>query len=163
MKFQCTNEHKQIEWDDAKIVSCKYQNNILEFVLQSAIIKAHNSQNARFQDMVCNEIILQLKNAEIVRVVREGMKYYDANGTLQREIPDEDIPAPGQSAILKRVAGGTIFTTVEDEVAQGYALELGIDIPKEEEEDEIDTFWLCVTFDESYACWERYCSPAEGN
>lgn len=161
MKFQCTNEHSEMRFDDAGILSFKCEDKVLEFTFQGAVIKAKNSQNARFQDMVCGEIILQLKNAEIVRIVKEGMKYYDADGTLQKEVMDEDVPAPAQGSVLKRIATGTVFTTVEDEVSQGYALEFGIDVPKEEQDDEVDTFWLCVTFDESVACWERYCSPAE--
>lgn len=163
MKFQCINEHGGMEFDDAGIVSFKCEDKILEFVFQGAVIKAENSQNARFQDMVCGEIILQLKNAEIVRIVKEGMKYYDADGTLIREIPDEDIPAPAQGSMLRRISEGTVFTTVEDERQQGYALEFGIDVPREGEEEDVDTFWLCVTFDESVACWERYCSPAGEN
>ena len=37
---------------------------------------------------------------------------------------------PAQDAVLARVAGGTVFTTVEAQVSQGKGLELGIDIPR---------------------------------
>lgn len=161
MKFRCVNELDQLGFDDAGILSFRYENGILEFTFEGALVKAKNSQNARYQDMVCGEIILQLENARIARIVKEGMKYYDADGELQREISDEDIPAPAQSSVLKRIAGGTVFTTVEDDVKEGYATEFGIDVPREEEEDEVDTFWLCLTYDKSVACWDRYCSPAE--
>lgn len=161
MKFQCINEHNHLTFDDAGIISFAWEGGMLAFTFQGAVVKAENSQNARFQDMYCGEIVLQLKGAQIVRIVKEGMKYYDADGTLQREIPDEDVPVPAQSSVLKRIAGGTVFTTVEDQVEEGYALEFGIDVPKEGEEEEMDTFWLCVTFAESAAAWDRYCSPAE--
>lgn len=161
MKFRSVNELSQLGFDDAVIISFKYEEEMLEFTFQGALVRAKNSQNARFQDMYCGEIILQLDNAKIARIVKEGMKYYDANGELQREIPDEDIPAPAQLRVLQRISGGTVFTTVEDDVKEGYAVEFGIDVPKEDEEDAVDTFWLCVTFDKSVACWDRYCSPAE--
>ena len=41
-----------------------------------------------------------------------------------------------RDAVLARVAGGTVFTTVEAQVSQGKGLELGIDIPKEEDPEE---------------------------
>lgn len=159
MKFQCKDEIHHLGFDDSVILGLKCEDQLLEFTFQGATVKAGNSQNERYQDMFCGEIILQLKNARIARLVKEGMKYYDADGRLQREVPDEDVPAPAQQTVLKRLAKGKIFTLVEDKVPQGYAYEFGIDVPREEDEEEIDTFWLCVTFDESVACWDRYCGP----
>lgn len=161
MKFRCRNELNQLCFDDSEIMELKYEGSILEFRFRGAAVKAENSQNTRYQDMYCGEIILQLKNAVIARLVKEGLKYYDADGKLQREVPDEDVPAPAQTAVLKRLAKGRVFTTVEDEVPEGYAFEFGIDVCSREDEEEVDTFWLCVTFDESEAGWERYCGPVE--
>lgn len=161
MKFECVNELDQLVFDDSGVIAYRMDGENMEFTFQGAMVKAKNSQNARYQDMYCGELVLQLKNARIARLVKEGMKYYDADGMLQKEIPDEDVPAPAQSAVLQRIAGGKIFTVVHDDVKEGYAVEFGIDIPKEEDEEEIDTFWLCVTFGESIAGWDRYCSPVE--
>ncbi len=163
MKFQCVNELEQFSFDDFGIVSLHIGEDVIEFTLQGALVKAGNSRNARYQDMYCGEIILQLENAKIARFVKEGMKYYDANGNLQKEIPDEDVPVPAQAPLLKRMTDGTVFTVVHDEVEDGYASEFGIDIPSEEDEEEVDTFWLCITYEKSVAGWERYCNPAEEN
>lgn len=161
MKFRCKDEINQLSFDDSVILGLKCEEQLLEFTFEGATVKAGNSQNSRYQDMSCGEIVLQLKNARIVRLVKEGMKYYDADGRLQNEVPDEDVPAPAQPGVLKKIAKGKVFTTVEDQVPQGYAYEFGVDVPREEDEEEIDTFWLCVTFDESVACWDRYGSPVE--
>ncbi len=159
MKFQCVNELNQICFDDSNILEFSFLEDRMEFTFNGAVIKAKNSQNSRYQDMFCGEILLRLENARIARFMKEGLKYYDANGMLQREIPDEDVPAPAQEAVLKRLTKGTVFTVVEDTVETGYAYEFGIDVPKEEEEEEIDTYWLCVLFEKSVAGWERYQSP----
>lgn len=161
MKFTCVNEMEQLSFDDSEILELKNENNRMEFTFNGATIKAKNSQNGRFQDMYCGEIILQLKNAEIARVVKEGMKYYDANGNLQKEIPDEDVPVLEQMAVLKRIGSGKIFTVVTVEQPTGYAYEFGIDVPGEEDEEEVDTFWLCVKCTGTTAMWDRYCNPAE--
>lgn len=161
MKFQCKDEINQLDFDDSEILNVTCENNQLEFTLQGATVKAGNTQNGRYQDMYCGEIVLQLKNAKIARLVKEGMKYYDADGNLLNQVPDEDVPAPAHSSVLKRIAKGKIFTTVEDQVPDGYAYEFCVDVPQLEDEEEVDTFWLCVTFDESLACWDHYCSPVE--
>lgn len=161
MKFRCTNEMEQLCFDDSEIQELKLEERQMEFTFNGAMIKAGNSQNARFQDMYSNTIVLQLENTEIVRIMKEGMKYYDANGVLQKEIPNEDVPAPAQTAVIKRLAKGKVFTVVTAAVESGFAYEFGIDVPQKEDEEEVDTFWLCVTCEKTIAKWERYSSPAE--
>lgn len=159
MKFQCINEMEQICFDDSRILSFSFREGRMEFTLNGAVIKAGNSQNARYQEMGCGEILLRLENVTIGRLMKEGLKYYDANGTLLREIPDEDVPAPAQGAVLNRLAQGTVFTVVQDTAEKGFACEFGIDVPRQEDEEEIDTYWLCVLFEKSIASWERYQGP----
>jgi hypothetical protein len=161
MKFQTRDEINNFSFDDAKILSLRMQDDTISFTFNGALVKAGNSQNARFQDMYCGEITLLLEGAKIVRLMKEGMKYYDADGKLQKEIPNEDVPAPAQQGVLERLKSGTVFTAVEDEVKDGYAYEFGIDVPQLQDDEEVDTFWLCIVFGHSLATWERYCSPAE--
>lgn len=161
MKFKCINEMEQLSFDDSQVLAFKVEDQRMEFTFSGAMIKAGNSQNGRYQDMYCGEIILQLKNAEIARFVKEGLKYYDADGNLLKEIADEDVPAPARSAVITRFTEGKVFTVVTDSMESGYAYEFGIDVPREDDEEEEDTFWLCVTCDETIAMWDRYCSPAD--
>ena len=44
------------------------------FTFGGATVKAGNSQNGRFQDMYCGEITLTLLQAQMKRLVKEGMK-----------------------------------------------------------------------------------------
>lgn len=161
MKFRSIDEMNQISFDDSGIEELRVQGNLLVAAFSGATIKAGNSQNARYQDMYCARIELRLENVRIARLLKEGLRYYDADGSLLREVPDEDVPAPAQEAVLLRLAKGTVFTTVEDQVEEGYAYEFGIDVPGEDDEEETDTFWLCVLFDRSVASWERYTGPAD--
>lgn len=96
------------------------------------------------------------------RLVKEGMKYYDADGNLQREIPDEDVPEPAVESVVSRFEKGTVFTVVLGEIDGRKSAEFGIDVPQEEDEEEVDTYWFCVVFEKSEASWDRYCSPTEG-
>ena len=162
MRFQAVDEMKQFSFDDSGILELNIREGQAEFMLDGAIVKAKNSQNSRYQDMCCGEITLLLENVKIARLMKEGMKYYDADGNMIREIPDEDVPAPTQPAVLRRLSGGRIFTVVEDEVDSGYAYEFGIDVPQEQDEEEVDTFWLCLFFEHATAMWDRYCCPSDG-
>lgn len=130
MKFHCKNELSLLSFDEAVVKEFKIEKDTIQMQFSGGVVKADNSQNGRFQDMFCGEITLWLHQAKLVKIVKEGMKYYDANGVLQEEIPNEDVPVPAQDAVLARVAGGTVFTTVEAQVSQGKGLELGIDIPR---------------------------------
>lgn len=161
MKFQVKDEMDTFSFEDAVIEKLEVKENEIIFGFNGALVKENNSQNARFQDMYCGAMELTLEGAKIARFVKEGMKYYDADGNLLNEIPNEDVPAPAQPAILERLAKGTVFTTVKDEVETGYAYEFGIDVPCTDDEEEVDTFWLCITFSHAIAGWERYCSPVE--
>ena len=149
MKFRCVDEFEQLSFDDSPIVSFQMSEDEVTFTFGGATIKAGNSQNGRFQDMYCGEITLTLLQAQMKRLVKEGMKYYDADGNLQREISDEDVPEP-------------VFTVVLGEIDGRKSAEFGIDVPQEEDEEEVDTYWFCVVFEKSEASWDRYCSPAEG-
>ncbi|MCH5252791.1 MAG: hypothetical protein J1F22_07435 [Lachnospiraceae bacterium] len=162
MKFKAVDEIHQFSFEDSEIQELKIEGEKVEFTFNGATVKAGNSQNGRYQNMYCGTIILQLENATIARIVKEGMKYYDANGALLSEVPDEDVPAPAKGNVLERCKKGTVFTAVEDKVAEGYAYEFGIDVPGEEDEEEVDTFWLCIVFEHSVAMWDKYVSPTEG-
>lgn len=161
MKFKCINEMEHLSFDDSQISEFKIDNEKIQFTFNGATIKAKNSQNGRYEDMYCGELILQLQNAEIDRMVKEGLKYYDADGKLVKEIPDEDVPIPAQAAALLRIGSGKVFTVVPAEVEKGYGYEFGIDVPQEQDEEEVDTFWLCIICDGTLAMWDRYCSPAD--
>ena len=139
MKFRCVDEFEQLSFDDSPIVSFQMSTDEVTFTFGGATIKAGNSQNGRFQDMYCGEITLTLLQAQMKRLVKEGMKYYDADGNLQREI-----------------------TVVLGEIDGRKSAEFGIDVPQEEDEEEVDTYWFCVVFEKSEASWDRYCSPTEG-
>lgn len=161
MKFQTIDEMDAFSFEDSVVEKLEIRDGEIFFQFSGALVKENNSQNARYQDMYCGTIELTLQGAEIARFVKEGMKYFDADGNLLREIPNEDVPAPAQEEILKRLASGTVFTTVKDEVESGYAYEFGIDVPQVEDEEEVDTFWLCIIFEHAMAGWDRYCSPVE--
>ena len=162
MKFRCVDEFEQLSFDDSPIVSFQMSEDEVTFTFGGATIKAGNSQNGRFQDMYCGEITLTLLQAQMKRLVKEGMKYYDADGNLQREIPDEDVPEPAVESVVSRFEKGTVFTVVLDEIDGRKSAEFGIDVPQEEDEEEVDTYWFCVVFEKSEASWDCYCSPAEG-
>ena len=116
MKFRCVDEFEQLSFDDSPIVSFQMSEDEVTFTFGGATIKAGNSQNGRFQDMYCGEITLTLLQAQMKRLVKEGMKYYDADGNLQREIPDEDVPEPAVESVVSRFEKGTVFTVVLDEI-----------------------------------------------
>ncbi|MCR5690950.1 MAG: hypothetical protein K6G62_01915 [Eubacterium sp.] len=161
MKFNSKDELKEISFEESEILDFYMDNEKVEFRFNGATIRPGNSQNARFQDVYCGEIQLDLEGAKLARLVKEGMKYFDPDGKLLEEIPDQDIEGSDREEVFSRLKGGKVFTTVEAPVKEGYGIEWGIDLPRTEEPEEIDTYWLCFTYQSSRASWDRYCGPAE--
>ncbi len=161
MKFRCENEMDQISFEDSQICELAVRGDTVEFAFDGARILAGNSRNGRFEDMYCGAIRLQLQGAKIERIVKEGFKRYDANGALQQEVADRDVPVMEQPGVLERCAKGRVFTVVSSPVESGYGYEFGIDVQTPEDEEETDTFWLCIICQTTVAQWERYCNPAE--
>ena len=161
MKFQVRDEMKTISFDDSSIQELKAEGDIIRFVFGGAVIKAENSRNTRYQDMYCGTIELQLEGADIARIVKEGYKYYDANGSLKEEAADQDVPKTLWQDVLSCCGKGTVFTTVEDEVDTGFAYEFGIDVPNREDADKTDTYWLCIRFLHAVISWDRFCAPVD--
>ena len=100
MKFHCKNELSLLSFDEAVVKEFKIEKDTIQMQFSGGVVKADNSQNGRFQDMFCGEITLWLHQAKLVKIVKEGMKYYDANGVLQEEIPNEDVPVPARTLSL---------------------------------------------------------------
>ena len=73
MKFRCVDEFEQLSFDDSPIVSFQMSEDEVTFTFGGATVKAGNSQNGRFQDMYCGEITLTLLQAQMKRLVKEGM------------------------------------------------------------------------------------------
>ncbi len=161
MKFQACDEMENFSFDDSAIEELRAEGDEVTFTFRGAVVRADNSQNSRYQDMYCGTIVLRLMGAKIARFIKEGYKYFDADGTLLEQVPDEDVPEPARAAVIGRCAGGTVFTVVKEEVEEGSAFSFGIDVPKEEDEEEVDTYWLCIIFEHSEAMWDRYCNPVE--
>ncbi len=158
MKFKTAGELQNFSFDDAVIRELTVDEGQITFLFEGAIVKAGNSQNTRMQDMYCGEICLQLQNAHILKIIKEGYKYYDANDQLQEEVPNEEVPAPAQASVLERCGSGTLFTIVreqDDDAVYGF----GIDVPQKEDEDEIDTYWLCLKFQQDQEQWDRFQTP----
>ncbi|MFR5617693.1 MAG: hypothetical protein ACLTJ5_02060 [Clostridium sp.] len=85
---------------------------------------------ADFRICVAGEVAA-LTRAQMKRLVKEGVKYYDADGNLQREIPDEDVPEPAVESVVSRFEKkGTVFTVVLGEVDGRKSAEFGIDVPQ---------------------------------
>ena len=84
MKFHCKNELSLLSFDEAVVKEFKIEKDTIQMQFSGGVVKADNSQNGRFQDMFCGEITLWLHQAKLVKIVKEGMKYYDADGNVQR-------------------------------------------------------------------------------
>ncbi len=156
-KFCSINEPDKISLNDTQMVSLKMQQDRMVVVVEGAIIKNGNSQNARFEDMYCMELEYILDGVCVHDFSKQGFKYYDADGRLLSEEPDVPVDSLAQQGILSKVAGAYVFAL--ESMGDGSQL-LIFDI--EDEDGDVTTYQISFTFKTCKAQWDRYSGPVNG-
>ena len=156
-KFCSINEPDKISLNDTQIVSLKMHQDQMVIVVEGAIIKSGNSQNARFEDMYCMELEYILDGVCVQDFSQQGFKYYDADGRLLSEEPDIPLDELARYSILSKAQGAYVFAL--ETMADGRWL-LIFDI--EDEEGDMTTYQILFTFISCKAQWDRYSGPVNG-
>lgn len=157
MKFKCVDELDKFGYSDAEVSSVEYVSDTLKLTAAGLISKYNNPCNNRYQDCYIAEAYARFTDAKITGFIKEGMKYYDANDTLLREVPDTHIAPEEYAKVLAGMRGNCYMYGILEKgiLADGRkCCELGIDI--EDEEENIDTYWIEITYDKSIIEWDRY-------
>lgn len=154
MKYVTRNAIDTIKLRDAAILSLTLTPDRLTMTVEGAIVKANNTNNARFEDMYCPNMQLTLDHMEIIDFCRQGYKYYNADGALLNEVPDRTLSEAERRQVLGQIQGANLFYFDKNPEAQTYLCIFDI-----EKDDEVTTYQIELTFEESIAGWDRYSGP----
>lgn len=151
MAFISKNELEQLNFQDCVCIEFRYDGSTIKMLLEALIIRSGNSQNSNFTDSYASETTCTLENAEIVSMIKEGYKKYDANECLIEEIPDEVVSEEDYAGLYKTFQGAFLAEVTQRE--EGYLLVF-------EREDEIgtvgDTYEVRVKSQDISFSWEKY-------
>ncbi|MDO4942097.1 MAG: hypothetical protein Q4E73_04545 [Lachnospiraceae bacterium] len=164
MGFESINEIDQFSFDDCVIKKFEVQEGQLYLELEALIVKARNSQNTNFTESYAGPTTVRLKEGSILSGIKEGYKYYDANGTLLEETPDRKLTDEELQVLPKQCEDVYLFSMEKDKEEDGkFTYYMEIEFPSEDEYDNAitDTFELKVEFEKAVFSWEFYMNRVE--
>lgn len=151
MAFISKNELDQLNFQDSVCTEFRYDGSTIKMMIEALIIRSGNSQNSNFTDSYASETTCTMENAEILGIIKEGYKRYDANECLLDEVPDEIVNKEEYVSLYKAFQGAFLAEFVKDE--EGYLLVFEL-------ADEIgsvgDAYEVRVKAKEVSFSWEKY-------
>lgn len=91
MRFFTENEWETFDFEEAHIAELRFGSGSFYMLLDNVKILEKNSCNRDVRTMRTNGLEFRISEPQIVAVIEEGYKIYNADGILQREIPDRAV------------------------------------------------------------------------
>jgi hypothetical protein len=184
MKFKSVDELEQFRFQDAEIVSLKDKTDMVEMELEAVVVRGRHPLNETYTDRYADTIHMRLTDGKIRKAFKEGYKYYDANGVLLEEIPDEAISENDFSKLCKTCKDGTVFVlenpkSLKEKLGEQFPEQMeklavdelanendkkiviiAVDVDSVEEEI-YHTYWLAVSYTKAILEWEHMMNKPE--
>lgn len=153
MGFKSVNEVENFRFDDCQICRFSPMENGVELEVEALIVRANNSQNTNYTESYAGTAKICLQGGKVIRCIRDGYKYYDANDVLQSEVPDYELSVAQTAEFPKKCEGAYLFEMKKDD-DKGY--KLGIEFEDPEDNTVGDSYQVYVTCDQLVVTWEQY-------
>lgn len=106
MKYATSNEWDHFGFSEAYISEIQKINGGFQFTLDNVMIHPENSKNHDIRQMRANQLHFTIHEAQIIQLVEEGYKVYNADGRLMEQYEDREVEPDGYHEILKSFADG---------------------------------------------------------
>ena len=123
MRFCTENEIETFDFEEAYVGEIRFELGSFYMLLDNVKILESNSCNRDVRTMRTNGMEVRLPEAQILAVIEEGCKIYNADGVLQQEVADQTI-APEEYADLFRALEGAVLYGLKKE---NMVYQIGID------------------------------------
>lgn len=151
MRFQTINGLHLFNFEEVTIKEIDGRKDAITVVMDALIAKGHNPNNEEFVDRFVDVANVRFTNGSVKEIVKEGFKYYDADGKLLEEEADKPVPMPEYESLLKQCKEVYLFDIIALKEEEGaYEYQLGIDL------NESDTYWVTIQCSETVVEWERF-------
>lgn len=157
MSFQSVNEIEQFCFDDCVITDFEVTGSQINLELEALIVKRNNSQNTNFTESYAGTTRVRLLGGRVLSGVKDGLKYYNADGKLLNEIPDESL-SQRQLKDLPSQSKGAYLYMMDREKTEGdlFYYTLGIEFVDDYDNTMADSYRLSVCFEKAVFSWEHY-------
>lgn len=150
--YKSVDELEHFRFDDCQIDTFAVTENGVELMVEALIVKADNSQNTNYTESYAGTTKIRITDGKLIRCVRDGYKYYDANDVLQSEVPDYELSVAETTDFPKTCEGAYLFEMKQD--ADGYVL--GIEFVDPEDQTVGNSYQVYVTGTQVAMLWEQY-------
>lgn len=151
MRFQTKDALDLFNFEEVTIRGIDAGADCVTVVMDALIAKGNNPSNEECEDRFVDTANVRFKDAHITKIIKEGYRYYDANGKLTEEKPDEEVSLMAYDSVLKKCKDVCLFDLIAGkDRADGHIYELGIDL------NESDTCWITISCKETVVEWEKF-------
>lgn len=164
MKFHSVNETEHFSFRDSQVFLFEKREQRILLEVEALIVKGTNSQNSRFYDSYADTTQINMVDGHILSAVKEGFRYYNADGVLQKEVPDELLSEEELDQLLANCKGAFLFamdkkSVTDQETIYSIGLEFGDD--SDGTLTMGDSYWIEVGCSSVEMDWERYMNRVE--
>lgn len=151
MRFQTKNALNLFSFDEVTIKQIEQGRDSVTVVMDALIAKALNPNNEELVDRFVDTANVRFAGGQISEIIKEGYKYYDANGKLLKVEQDRILPRTEYDSFLKKCNDIYLFDIIAADDTEGaYEYQLGVDL------DTTDTYWITIKCAETVVEWEKF-------
>lgn len=159
MSFRSVNEIERFGFEDCIIRTIAKEETGLRLELEALIVRPDNSQNTNYTESYAGPTTAHLQDGRVLRVVKEGYRYLDANDNPVEEVADTELSQQEAEAFLKACKEYYLFCMERVKEEDGvFTYVVGIEVPAEEVYDTTpaDTYRMEVCFTRAEFVWQMY-------
>lgn len=165
--FECNGEVDKFAYDDCKIIKVNISQNLMALTVEALAVEPDNSQNKNFTKSYAGDTDIVFTDMHIVKSVKEGYRYYDADGNLVSDEPDRELTEDELKELIKGLEGDYLYGIkgVDDPEAEKKRYVIGIELPPENPEDvtEVtDSYQMLIECKNVKFSWEKYMNRING-
>ena len=109
MRFYTENEVETFDFGEAHISEIRFGLGPFYMLVDNVKILEQNSCNRDVRTMRTNGLTFRIIDPQIVAVTEEGCKIYNADGVLQKEVPDRTVSPEEYANLCKELEEAVIY------------------------------------------------------
>ena len=150
--YKSVDELEHFRFDDCQIDTFAVTENGVELMVEALIVRADNSQNTNYTESYAGTTKIRITDGKLIRCVRDGYKYYDANDNLVEEVPDQKLAEDEYEKIFGKFKENYIFYGGKPE-ADKKCYQMIVDVDE-------DSYIVSFYYDKVIAGWNHFLNKA---
>ena len=159
MSFHSVNEIDKFSFEDCCLMAYVQEENGFGLELEALIVRPNNSQNTNYTESYAGPTKAHFADGKVLRVVKEGYRYLDANDQPIEEIPDSELSEEEADLFLKSCKEYYLYAfELQKKEGDTFFYDFLIEVPREDvyDTEAPDTYRVEVSFTRADFTWQHY-------